>query len=203
MMVIERSNAEAAPKSAAPGELDVVRRFVNTHELDLADLAPGEDADKIATPTALRAWLADQGLGDPGLPLPTDAEVRRAGAMREALRDLLLANNGEPLDPGAVETMNEITEDLNCRVRFDQHGDCELEPASRGIDRALASILAIAYRSMAEGTWERLKACRADDCKWAFYDHSKNRSATWCSMAVCGNRAKARTYRRRHSHRSA
>ena len=48
---------------------------------------------------------------------------------------------------------------------------------------------------MADGTWRRLKACREDTCQWAFYDRSKNRSGTWCSMAVCGNRAKARAYR--------
>ena len=47
------------------------------------------------------------------------------------------------------------------------------------------------------GAWPRLKACRETTCRWAFYDASKNRSSIWCSMAVCGSRAKARTYRRR------
>jgi predicted RNA-binding Zn ribbon-like protein len=47
----------------------------------------------------------------------------------------------------------------------------------------------------ADGTWERAKACRADDCRWAFYDQSRNRSARWCDMAVCGNRTKVRAYR--------
>jgi predicted RNA-binding Zn ribbon-like protein len=50
---------------------------------------------------------------------------------------------------------------------------------------------------MADGTWHRLKACR--QCAWAYYDYSKNRSATWCSMAICGNRTKTRAYRRRRS----
>jgi predicted RNA-binding Zn ribbon-like protein len=50
---------------------------------------------------------------------------------------------------------------------------------------------------MADDTWNRLKACRLDNCQWAFYDTSKNRSRTWCSMKVCGNRAKARAYRER------
>jgi predicted RNA-binding Zn ribbon-like protein len=183
--------------SAAPGELDVVRRFVNTLELDLDELAPGEEPDKIASPAALRDWLAAQGLGEPDLGQPTDADVRRAAALREALRALLLANNGEPVDPAAVATINEISDDLNCRLRFDPAGDCDLEPTGRGIEAALGAILAIVYRSMAEGTWERLKACGADTCQWAFYDHSKNRSGTWCSMATCGNRAKARAYRQR------
>jgi predicted RNA-binding Zn ribbon-like protein len=51
---------------------------------------------------------------------------------------------------------------------------------------------------MRDGTWDRMKACRADDCEWAFYDSSRNRSGTWCSMEVCGNRAKARAFRARH-----
>jgi len=55
----------------------------------------------------------------------------------------------------------------------------------------------VAYTSMADESWNRLKACRLDDCQWAFYDQSKNRSRTWCSMKVCGNRAKARAYRER------
>jgi predicted RNA-binding Zn ribbon-like protein len=47
------------------------------------------------------------------------------------------------------------------------------------------------------GTWERLKVCRDDECRWAFYDHSKNARGAWCTMRVCGNRAKARAYRER------
>ena len=41
------------------------------------------------------------------------------------------------------------------------------------------------------------QVCVADDCQWAFYDTSKNRSRHWCSMGVCGNRQKTRTYRAR------
>jgi predicted RNA-binding Zn ribbon-like protein len=48
---------------------------------------------------------------------------------------------------------------------------------------------------MLDGIWERLKACR--NCHWCFYDYSPNRSATWCSMQICGNRKKTREYRRR------
>jgi predicted RNA-binding Zn ribbon-like protein len=52
---------------------------------------------------------------------------------------------------------------------------------------------------MADGSWERLKVCPADDCLWAFYDRSRNRSRRWCDMEVCGNRAKVRGYRERRS----
>jgi predicted RNA-binding Zn ribbon-like protein len=52
---------------------------------------------------------------------------------------------------------------------------------------------------MADGSWARLKACRSQLCKWLFYDRSRNRSAVWCSMAVCGNRTKTRAYRARRA----
>jgi predicted RNA-binding Zn ribbon-like protein len=42
-------------------------------------------------------------------------------------------------------------------------------------------------------------ACTSDECLWAFYDRSRNRSRHWCSMGVCGNRAKTRTYRAKRS----
>jgi predicted RNA-binding Zn ribbon-like protein len=50
---------------------------------------------------------------------------------------------------------------------------------------------------MVDGTWPRFKTCRNDECRWAFYDHSKNRSGTWCTMADCGDKLKARAYRQR------
>lgn len=45
---------------------------------------------------------------------------------------------------------------------------------------------------------EKVKLCAADDCGWLFIDGSRNRSRRWCDMSDCGNRAKARRYRRRH-----
>ena len=63
-------------------------------------------------------------------------------------------------------------------------------------DDVVGELLAIVARAQADGTWQRMKACPA--CGWAFYDRSRNRSRTWCTMAICGNRAKARGYRARH-----
>ena len=60
-------------------------------------------------------------------------------------------------------------------------------------------ILAAVAEAMAEGSWQRLKACRADDCRWAFIDTARNRSRQWCDMAICGNREKARRFRSRHA----
>src|SRR3954470_15052843 len=181
--------AEDHPK-AAPGELNHVRRFVNT--LDLED-----KTDKIADADALRDWLAERDLIEPGAEL-TGADVRHAQEVREALRKLLLANNGDPLDPAAAEALNAQAPRAELEVRFKPDGDAALLPVRAGIDGAIGRLLAIAERSMCDGTWSRMKACAFHDtCEWAFYDWSKNSSGTWCDMAVCGNRAKARAYRER------
>jgi predicted RNA-binding Zn ribbon-like protein len=125
--------------------------------------------------------------------------VRQAQAVREALRKLLLANNGDPLDPAAVETLNAAAKGAELQVRMAPDGRAELTPVRTGIDAAIGRLLAIVHTAMADGTWSRLKACALhDSCEWAFYDWSKNRSGTWCDMKVCGNRAKARAFRERH-----
>jgi predicted RNA-binding Zn ribbon-like protein len=73
-----------------------------------------------------------------------------------------------------------------------------LIPATgRSFDDALARILAAVAGAVADGTWTRMKVCRQPDCRWAYFDESRNRSRTWCSMETCGNRAKARMFRER------
>jgi predicted RNA-binding Zn ribbon-like protein len=172
-----------------PEDLELIRSFVNTAELD-------EDTDELATPASLRDWIGKHGIGDG--PEPTEEDRRRVVAVREALRALLLANSGEPLDSGAVDTLNSAAAPIALKVRFGDDAQPELSPEGTSVDAALGTILAVVVKAMADGTWVRLKACREDTCQWAFYDRSRNRSGQWCSMAVCGNRAKARSYRHRH-----
>jgi predicted RNA-binding Zn ribbon-like protein len=175
---------------AAPGDLNHIRRFVNT--LDLEDRS-----DAIAEPEALRDWLAERGLIDDRAEL-TAADVRQAHAVREALRKLLLANNGDPLDPSAVEALNAAAKGAELQLRVAPDGSARLAPVRTGIDEAIGRLLAIVHTAMADGTWTRLKACALHDtCEWAFYDWTKNQSGTWCDMKVCGNRSKARAYRER------
>jgi predicted RNA-binding Zn ribbon-like protein len=118
-------------------------------------------------------------------------------AFREALRRLLLTHNGGELDPAAVDTLDAVARDARVEVGFGADGVPHLEPCGHGANAALGRLLAVIARAETDGTWARLKTCPADDCMWAFYDFSRNRSRTWCTMAVCGNRVKARAYRRR------
>lgn len=177
----------------APGELELVRQFVNT-----LDIEAGTEA--LSTPEALGTWLSEAGLSHAKLE-PTVAELRRAVRLREALRETLVAHSEpsctEPAD--AWRALDEAARRARLHVRFDPGGSALVEPEAEGVDAALGRLLAIVQGAIAQDTWRRLKACRLHTCEWAFYDHTKNRSGAWCNMAVCGNRAKARTYRERHA----
>ena len=173
----------------APGQLEDLREFVNTLDID-------DGIEELTSPEALAAWLEPRDLlvegADVGQP-----ELERALELRESFRRLLLANNGGRARPGGDR-------EPQPRRRGGEHlGSLRSRRTPRARDRGegegavLAPLVAIAYESMVAGTWSRLKVCPADDCQWAFYDHSKNHSGTWCSMEVCGNRAKVRRYRQR------
>jgi predicted RNA-binding Zn ribbon-like protein len=173
---------------AAPGELELVRAFVNT--LDVED-----GSDELSDSRALERWLRDHGLLQSGGATRTD--VAAARRVREALRALMAANNGVSVRKEAAVALNEAARRAGLGARFEPNGTARLEPAARGVDGALGRLLAIVAAAMGDGSWTRLKACRAESCRWAFYDHARNRSRHWCSMAVCGNRTKARAYRAR------
>jgi predicted RNA-binding Zn ribbon-like protein len=182
-----RTTVMEAWDQPAPGELALVQRFVNTADLDT-------DTDQFADAAGLAAWLREAGLADDDL---DEFDRRRIVEFREALRRLLLFHNGAELDASAVGALDAAGRTARVQVAFDAGGAARLEPAGRGVDRVLGRLLAIVARAQAEGTWPRLKACSSDTCMWAYYDRSRNRSRTWCTMSICGNRAKARSYRAR------
>jgi predicted RNA-binding Zn ribbon-like protein len=177
-------------RQQAPGELEHVRVFVNTFDME-------EGEDGLDTPSALRAWLAEHGLLG-GSARATAADLRDALEIREALRELLLANADHAPTPKAAATLDEAARRARMEVRFDADGG-HLESSAGGVAGALGRLLAIVHGAMANGTWERLKACRRESCQWAFYDNTKNHSGVWCTMETCGNRAKAQAYRARHA----
>jgi predicted RNA-binding Zn ribbon-like protein len=187
---ISQPVAAAEQRRSAPGRLELVRQFINT-----ADLAPGED--EWSDLNALRAWLRKRQLIGTRERLG-GGDLERAMAVRETLRTVLEdRDRGEQVDAVAIGSLNALGTGALLRVTFDRDGLPLLEPAAGGLDRALGELFAIVELAAADGSWSRLKVCADHGCRWAFYDHSKNRSRNWCNMAVCGNRAKARQYRRR------
>jgi predicted RNA-binding Zn ribbon-like protein len=182
-----------AARQPAPAPLNVIEDFVNTLETD-RDVRD----ERLPTPAALREWLEERDLIEPGAEL-TEADHARALRVREDLRSLLLAHHGGAPEAAAVDRLNETARGTPLHVRVDGPRQARLEASSDGFAGALGRIFAIVFGAVADGTWDRLKACRNEECTWVFYDASKNHSATWCSMRVCGNRMKARTYRRRRA----
>jgi predicted RNA-binding Zn ribbon-like protein len=178
-------------KNQAPGALDTIRAFVNTREVETGK-------EHLDTPEKLGVWLAEHGLPAGSGISPRD--LRNAVQVREALRAFLLTNAGEDMDDKAVATLNAAARRARLGPEFAADGSARLGCGVSGVDGAIGALLVIATTAMAEGTWSRLKACRAERCQWAFYDHTRNHSGVWCDMAVCGNRAKVRAYRERHSH---
>ena len=168
---------------------ELVRDFVNTRELL-------EESEELATPADLAGWLAASELAAGSL-APGEGDLRHAVELREALRQLLLANTGVAVDAeAAVAVLDDAARRARIQLRF-SGGSGELTPEADGVSAALGRIVIAVHTAMADGSWSRLKACRASDCEWAFIDSAKNHSRAWCSMRSCGNREKARTFRER------
>ena len=142
-------------------------------------------------------WLSAHGLAGEHA-RATDADATEARALREALRELMRANNGDPVDrASAASRLDAAGRRAGLAVRFGS-GSMRLVPRERGVRGALGIVLGAAGEAMADGSWGHAKACRSETCRWAFVDRSRNQSRQWCSMSVCGNRAKARAFRERH-----
>jgi predicted RNA-binding Zn ribbon-like protein len=172
----------------APGRLRLVQQFVNT-----VDYEHGREV--LHEPAQLRRVLVELGLIKADEAVDED-DLRRAHEVRAALRTLALENNGGAADPGGRALLERTAAAGRLVVRFDGRA-AVLVPSVPGIRGALADLVGIVYAAMADGTWSRLKACRREICMWLFYDRSRNRSARWCQMAVCGNRTKTHAYRTR------
>ncbi|HYI33320.1 MAG TPA: ABATE domain-containing protein [Glaciibacter sp.] len=168
-----------------PGPVRLVRDFVNTFERQT-------NAESLATPADLVRWLDDHGVPLAGLTIGA-SELESARSIREGLRSVLQAHAGHDVDRDAIETLNRALAAVPLALAFSSSATQSLVPAKSARNRAaLAPVIAAVNASQLDGTWERLKVCARDSCRWAFYDASRNRSGRWCSMAGCGNYVKMR-----------
>ncbi|MBE8474061.1 CGNR zinc finger domain-containing protein [Streptomyces justiciae] len=166
-------------RSAAPGSLALVESLVNT-----LDIESGADALDTA-----------DGRARFGL---TEEEVPGARELRESLRATLLAHAGHPAH-AQVTPLGELLASAPLRVTVDAtDGSAALAPADEapaGAGRLHSRIAEAVAAALIAGTWLRLKACESATCHWAYYDRSPAGRGRWCSMQVCGARAKMRRYR--------
>jgi predicted RNA-binding Zn ribbon-like protein len=161
-------------RSPAPGSLTLVESLVNT-----LDLETGADSLDTADGRA-RLGIAE-------------AELPQARELRESLRATLLAHAGHP-PHREVTPLGELLARAPLLVAVDaRDGSATLAPADVG--PLVSRVAAAVAEALVAGTWTRLKACEAVTCHWAYYDRSPAGRGRWCSMQVCGARAKMRRYR--------
>lgn len=169
---------------SVPAALRLVESFLNSVDVETG-------ADDLADVPTFRRWLADH-----DHPAPADeADLDLARRLRTELREEAATHHG--VDTGRDRAaLDRLAAGIPLATRFGPDGARPV-PAGTGVVGTLGEILAAVALASHDGTWRRLKICPADDCRWVYYDASRNASRRWCSMRVCGNRNKTRAYRRR------
>jgi hypothetical protein len=160
-------------------DAELVVAFLNTVDVE-------QGTDLLDEPRRWREWVAERRLIPPPIEIPSDDQVARARAVRDALRAAVVDGRGPVGDTDPPHRAGGL-------LRVELRDGVPTLVASDPV----GAVLAASARLAVLGDWDRVKICPADDCRWAFFDHSRNRSRTWCSMRVCGNRTKARNWRER------
>jgi predicted RNA-binding Zn ribbon-like protein len=175
---------------AAP--LDLVQELLNTVSLmrgyDL--LGDGETARRwiARCPAAHRAGIRPSNLPDDEL-----SDLRN---LREGLSGVLLTHNAgsaPDADPEALRAVDTAASRSPLRLVLRADGTRTLNPCP-GTPITAGAVLAAVAAAPADH-WQRLKICANPQCRWSFYDTSRNRRGTWCDMNICGARAKMHRYR--------
>ena len=200
-------DAAAAPSAApgAGGDLVLVEQFLNT--LDERTFSRhGQQhvpVDHLTSPAALGAWLQAHGLLATAEVLGP-AELDAARSLRAGLRAALEPGTSAGADPGPdadLDVRAGGARVLPALAAFPLHlapdASGRLHLAADSGVAGLDAVLEAVTVGVAAGRWGRLKLCAAPDCRWAFFDTSRSGGGRWCSMQICGNRHKTRTYRQR------
>jgi len=180
-----------------PEEVRLVNEFLNTVDLErFGEHAGKPEAERegLRSPARLGDWLTARGLLGRGETVGAQ-DLRLAVEVRDALRAAASANSDQAEERPAAARMS--FDELPLVVRLDEAWRPTLAGAEGGVGGALGRILADVVVAASKGTWARIKICAAEDCRWAYYDHSKSRTGRWCAMETCGNRHKTRRYRQR------
>jgi len=152
-------------------DVDLLVDFLNTVDED-------EGTDELADEAACAAWFRDHGLAG----RRDEVGATTARALRTALRQ---SADEVPRPPQLP--------DIPLEVVLDGDGRPTLSST-----HPLGALIISAVRLDLEDRWRRIKLCHMETCRYAYYDGSRNTSGRWCSMKVCGNRAKTRAFRERH-----
>jgi predicted RNA-binding Zn ribbon-like protein len=185
-------------KYSVPTELALLYEFANSIDLRrfMEQGAAHAGRDELATARQLKDWMQARGLLKRGEGINAE-DHSRALALRQAVRSFLQVSPEDRLGKSSVaERLTDASRDFPLVLTVSRVLAVSLQPASGagGLGRILAELLLLA----ATDRLDRLKVCASDECQWVFFDRSKPGNRRWCSSALCGNRHKTRTYRRRH-----
>ena len=174
----------------APAPLELVRRFLNTHNRE-------SGGDGLRTPAELAAW--SRGEGFPVARRPTRGELELVRELRDVLHALATANRaaGDLQVPDA--RFDELLAGIPCFVQLTP--EPRLVAVRDGVDAFVIALADAVLTARRDGSWRRLKPC--GHCRWVIYDRSYNASGSWCSPRACGSRLKARAWRARERERRA
>jgi predicted RNA-binding Zn ribbon-like protein len=153
--------------------------------------------ERLPDAAALSGWLAEAGLAEGAR--PTDAELAQARALRDAIFELGAAQvHGRPLPRRALETLNAAAEGLaRGRPSLDARGR-ERWSTEAPVALALGRVAHDAIRLLSTEP-ERLTLCELPSCGALLLSRSRSDRRRWCSMELCGNRAKVAAYRARQA----
>ncbi|CAG9188807.1 zf-CGNR domain-containing protein [Paraburkholderia caribensis] len=172
--------------------------------------------DWISDGEGLLRWLDQAGMVPPDAlaairartaPAELDAIAAKARELREWFRGYVKTRKGHPL---ATSDLREL-EPLNALLaRDEQHGEIVANGADapaafsfrtvRRWESAESLLMPIAEalaKLVCEEDFTQVKACEGPACTLLFADHTRGHARRWCSMAVCGNRAKVAAHRAR------
>jgi predicted RNA-binding Zn ribbon-like protein len=174
----------------APMPLLLVQAFLNTRYFE-------GDSDLLSDPETAQPWLVATQLL-PRTATVTTAELEVARSVRESIRRLLSFPRGEAHGAFALLPLRELASAHSAYLTVDDQGRLRLDnPRHNDLGDGVFDLLLIVRDAQEHGSWSRLKVCGNSDCRWVFYDRSRNRQGHWCQMAVCGNRLKNRAFRAR------
>jgi predicted RNA-binding Zn ribbon-like protein len=156
--------------------------------LDLLNTTPvvdGAARDELADPAAARRWLRER--GNPATKVESAALVEVRSILQRVVRGEVRATALKPFLAGVALRPVTGPDGVTWRI--------ESEEAQTGAVRAV-----LAWDALRISNPGRLRPCANTECRLFLIDRSKPNTARWCSMAICGNRMKARRhYRRAHA----
>lgn len=184
---------------SAPGGLGFVHDLLNTKSAGKprrSDLLLDLGLAQAWMDAGLEQWALATGRRYVDVKL-TERDLEHLRYFRDELASTLSADG----DPDAV-----VRSDVDAlptvwttatSLKLKSNGTVQAEPQGAGAGHIESLAMTEIFRAQLAGTWHRLKLCRSEKCRVAFFDRSRNNSGVWHDVKICGNPANLRAYRAR------